>query len=213
MRFGDHLAGNAAVRVDAFLGKGAALLSMARISALFLFLVLLLAPGRAAADPLLSGYGGPGGGEQVVLGSSLTGGSGGSGGSTGGGSESLRATSAPAATQAPAASAPAATSTTPSRSSGHSRKSGDKHARGSAGRHPKTSAPAANGTPTPAAAGAPPVRAYPSRAADAGGLPLSAGDVGIALVALIALILAGTALRVRSDNGHDDSATAQATAC
>jgi hypothetical protein len=208
MKFEDHWAGNAAVRVDAFLGKGAALLTMARIPALTLCLVLLLAPGRAAADPLLSGYAGPGGGEQVVLGSTLTGGSGGSGGSSGGGSDSLRAASAPVASPAPAATTPAA----PSRSTGHSRKPGAKRARGSAGRHPKSSTPAAKSTPAPAATGAPPVRAYPSRAADAGGLPLSAGDVLVALVALIGLILVGTALRLRSDAGQDDSATAQATA-
>lgn len=66
------------------------------VSALVLALALVLcalAPSVALADnPLLSGYGGPGAGEQAILGSTLLGGAGGdsgsggsSGGSTGGG--------------------------------------------------------------------------------------------------------------------------------
>jgi hypothetical protein len=42
------------------------------------------APSSAFANPLLSGYGGPGAGNQAILGSTLVGGSGGGGGSAGG---------------------------------------------------------------------------------------------------------------------------------
>src|SRR5512147_3166846 len=103
MKFADHWAGNAGATVDVFLGRSATLLSMARLPTLALLTVLLLVTGRAAADPLLSGYGGPGGGEQVVLGSTVVGGSGGSGGSSGSASASLRAAPAPAASPALAA--------------------------------------------------------------------------------------------------------------
>ncbi len=68
------------------------------VSALILALVLvvcaLVPPVALAGSPLLSGYGGPGAGEQAILGSTLVGGSGGgsgsggsSGGSTGGGQD------------------------------------------------------------------------------------------------------------------------------
>lgn len=43
--------------------------------------VLACAPAVARANPLLSGYGGPGQGNQAILGATLIGGSGGSGGS------------------------------------------------------------------------------------------------------------------------------------
>jgi hypothetical protein len=42
------------------------------------------APSCAFANPLLSGYGGPGAGSQAILGSTLVGGAGGGGGSAGG---------------------------------------------------------------------------------------------------------------------------------
>lgn len=58
--------------------------------------VCLAAPAGAAASPLLSGYGGPGAGSQVILGSALVngprGGGGGGGGSANGGGPTAPAT-------------------------------------------------------------------------------------------------------------------------
>ncbi|HEY3865227.1 MAG TPA: hypothetical protein VGL54_03980 [Solirubrobacteraceae bacterium] len=56
------------------------------LSALLLTAVAL--PSDAFAGPLLSGYGGPGDGNQVILGSTVIGGAGGGGGSAGGSSGS-----------------------------------------------------------------------------------------------------------------------------
>ena len=47
------------------------------------------APAAAPASPLLSGYGGPGQGDQAILGSALLNGSGGGGGSAGTGASSI----------------------------------------------------------------------------------------------------------------------------
>jgi hypothetical protein len=62
--------------------------SQRTISLTLTFLAVLLssAPSSAFANPLLSGYGGPGEGNQAILGSTLVGGSGGGGGSAGGAS-------------------------------------------------------------------------------------------------------------------------------
>ncbi len=49
-----------------------------------LAMLISTAPSCAVANPLLSGYGGPGAGNQAILGSTLLGGSGGGGGSAGG---------------------------------------------------------------------------------------------------------------------------------
>ncbi len=51
-----------------------------------LAMLISTAPSCAVANPLLSGYGGPGAGNQAILGSTLVGGSGGGGGSAGGAS-------------------------------------------------------------------------------------------------------------------------------
>lgn len=50
--------------------------------------MILAAPSSALAGSLLSGYGGPGEGNQAILGSALVGGAGGGGGSSGGSSSS-----------------------------------------------------------------------------------------------------------------------------
>src|SRR3954452_13782503 len=102
MKFEHRLAGNANTWRHQYLGRTPTSSSMVRALILATFAFLLLAPSSQAADPLLSGYGGPGGGEQVVLGSTLVGaalagadkGGGGSGGGSGG-SASLRASAAP----------------------------------------------------------------------------------------------------------------------
>jgi hypothetical protein len=57
--------------------------------------VALAAPLAAQAGPLLSGYGGPGQGNQAILGSTLIGGPGGGSGGSGGGPEAGTTASAP----------------------------------------------------------------------------------------------------------------------
>jgi hypothetical protein len=53
-----------------------------------LAVLMTVAPASACASPLLSGYGGPGEGNQAILGSALLGGAGGGSGSSGGSSGS-----------------------------------------------------------------------------------------------------------------------------
>ena len=176
---------------------------MARVLTLTFLAVLALPAARAAADPLLSGYAGPGGGEQVVLGVPV----GGSGGRRRiGRIGRLRRACAPrprSPGRAPRRRRPAPAGLRArrpgQRPSGGSAPSGR---RSSSSRHRGT----ATGTGTPghrpradAAPGAPPVRAYPSRASDAGGLPLSGGDVLLGVLALVALVAAGAGLRLLSD--------------
>jgi len=158
-----------------------------RISTLLIALLALLAMPATAlgASPLLSGYGGPGAGEQVVLGSTYV--SPPPGGSGGGA----------VATQSLQARSGAATATGGGRDSAQDPPSstGARHHRtGSGG---SKDAPATTVTPTAssAPAGAPPVRTYPSRDADAGGLPLSAGGLAIVLIGLAALVVLAIGLR------------------
>jgi hypothetical protein len=65
------------------------------VAALVAVTAVLLAPVSAHANPLLSGYGGPGQGSQVLLGSALIKGPGGGGGSGGSRSGSAGATAQP----------------------------------------------------------------------------------------------------------------------
>jgi hypothetical protein len=156
-------------------------------------LMLGLPAAASASDPLLSGYAGPGGGEQVVLGAGMVGGGGG-GTSGGGGSatatadESLRATT-PAAAPAPAPSGTGKLAGTPGK-----RKNGSS----AASQHqkmPKAAEAGSTSATSTAVAGAPPVVAYPSRAGAVSRLPISAGGV-LALVAAIAVfVLAAMGLR------------------
>jgi hypothetical protein len=182
---------------------------MVRIATLVLGAVVLLPASSHAADPLLSGYGGPGGGEQVVLGSTMVGG-GGNGGD--GSSPSVGATDP----SQQSLQAPTSTAVTTMRASGTPR--------GSATHKPHRSAPSSSGagsatSPNTAAQpaktarpGAPAVRAYPSRASDAGGLPLSIADVLLGLAALAALVLTGLGLRRLADALDDDPVSPQVSA-
>jgi hypothetical protein len=178
---------------------------MVRIATLMLGAVALLPASGHAADPLLSGYGGPGGGEQVVLGSTMVGGGGGGGdgrsssaGPTDPSQQSLRALISTAAAATP-------------RSGARSK---------SVPHKPHRSAPSSNGSGTatsanaaqPRAPGAPAVLAYPSRASDAGGLPLSIADVLLGLAALAALVLAGLGLRRLADGLDDRPVSPQVSA-
>src|SRR3954453_23598871 len=216
MKFEHRLAGNANTWRHQYLGRTPTSSSMVRAFILSTFVILLLAPSSQAADPLLSGYGGPGGGEQVVLGSTLVGaGKGGGGSGSSGGSASLRASAAPVA----ATPAQGSTASTAPASPNVTRKPAGRSPAHRAARHAKPGAthPAAKSpsstprtTATAAAPGAPPVRVYPSRASDAGGLPLSTTDVLLGLLALVALVLVGAGLRQVGDPGADTRATPQA---
>lgn len=182
--------------------------SMARVLIFTLFgvfMCVLWLPGNAhASDPLLTGYGGPGGGEQVVLGSQLSGGHG-DASSAATSSRTLRA-AAPARTvvlPAGASTVAPVVSVAP-RASGHgSGKASAPHHR--AARTPSP-APAATVVPT-----AVPERiAYPTRAGDAGALPLSGGDAIIVLLAFCALVLTALGLRRLSSSPSSDGSPPQA---
>jgi hypothetical protein len=197
MRFDHLMAGNAQ---DWFrFGAGTAVrpASLFGVALLTVLALLVLPATGRAADPLLSGYAGPGGGEQVVLGGAMVnppgGGSGGSG--------TLRATSTPASagTAAPAAGSsasgtPAATSS----SAAGSHKASGTHAKATSGARAPAAAPAAVAT------GAPPVVAYPtSGSTSAGGLAVPVGALLAALLGLAALILVGFGLRRLGRPGLD----------
>ncbi len=162
-------------------------------SSLIAFLILLLLPAAGhASDPLLSGYAGPGGGEQVVLGGGMVGGGGGASGGSGGaavtGDESLRAT-------VPSAAAPNASSKltgTPQK-----RKSPSSSASQSE-TMPSTSTATAT-----TSVGAPRPVAYPTRAGEVGGLPISAGGVLVLVAAVALFVLAALGLRRLSVGSED----------
>jgi hypothetical protein len=133
-----------------------------------------VAPGYAA-DPLVSGYSGPGGGEQVVIGSSVLPPKHGNG--------SIRSS---AGTQS-AAPQPATQGTGGSQGS-----SGDSGAGKSA---PAQQQPSSPETRTPIVAAKP---TYPNTVSSASGLPLSGGDLLlVAGAGLIAALVAFAAMRLR----------------
>jgi hypothetical protein len=163
---------------------------MARTLLTLSIAALLMAPTPAlAGDSLLSGYGGPGGGEQVILGAKLLpGGGGGKGGGTG----ALRASGAtPPAISAPLPSGGPASgleqlAAAPARP-----------AHSAPARH-TTQATTPAGSPSPAAPARPltaqPVRTRTIASGDAGS-PLSGG--ALLLVALAAAALGLTAAGTR----------------
>jgi hypothetical protein len=158
-------------------------------SPLIALLILLALPAAGhASNPLLSGYGGPGGGEQVMLGGGTVGG----GASTSEGSgqaadESLRAT-APSSAAAPSASSTLTAAP-------QKRKS-----QSSSASHSKTMP---SGSTTTTSAGTPQTVAYPTRAGEVSGLPISAAGI-LALVAAIAIfVLAALGLRRLSVGSED----------
>ena len=168
-------------------------------SPLIALVILLLVPATGhAADPLLSGYAGPGGGEQVVLGGGTVGGGGGtSGGASASGDESLRATPS---TTSSSGSAGKLTST-PQRRKDSSSSSSDTKTMPSGSSSASTPS---KSTAAPAPAGAPPVVAYPTRAGEVSGLPVSAAGVLLLVLAVALFVLAGLGLR-RLCAGSDDS--------
>jgi hypothetical protein len=158
-------------------------------------LAVLTAPTVALAagdDPLLSGYGGPGSGDQAVLGGGLVGGGG--SGSGGAGSASLRA-------KAPSAPVPSSQATSsPGAASSGTRPRVTKHR---ATKHKRAHTPSlpstATAAPTSAAGPAKLPRLAPSPVAadrsSAGTLPLSTRDLLLALV--VALAIAALAVATR----------------
>jgi hypothetical protein len=184
---------------------------MKRVSALSAVLLAVLALPTAAMaagdDPLLSGYGGPGSGDQAVLGGGLVGGGGGASGSYGaGGSGSLRAVTpnAPASTATQSSGAgdsgtTASPSATPGRhtSSGSGRHHGTKHQDATAPTAPAPSSTASTPTAATATTDLPRLSTVPASAerSSAGGLPLSTSDLLLALV--VALAIAALAVATR----------------
>jgi hypothetical protein len=169
-------------------------------STLTLLAVFMTATTSAAASPLLGGYGGPGEGNQAILGSSLVGGAGGSGGSSGGSSGSNGAAgstgSSPSAAGGGGASAGVseASSTGPS-GRGSTSSEGGGHAAGRASGSRSGSAETSGGA---ARTYPPPVsRDDVSQSAPTGSqaLGLSAADLGYALLVLGVLIAAGAVTR------------------
>lgn len=155
----------------------------ARAALLFALCVLLLAgavPATAGASSLLSGYGGPGQGNQEILGSTLLGGSSGGGGTAGGGEgASIIATTPNAGGSSPASTSPAGART-----------------RSKAAKHPPTAANAGHGskahgrsTPAPAVSSAVTL----TQASDVGSqaLGLDGADALYILLALGVLSLTG----------------------
>lgn len=175
----------------------------ARVPLLVALLAVVAVPTPArAADPLLSGYAGPGSGEQVLLGGGEVGGGG--GGDSSGGAGATADQSLQAA--APGTSSAGTTSDTPSTpkrknsSSGTSSPASKQKHGGSS-----TSSGSTSSSSTTAAqpAGAPRVVAYPSRAGEVGGLPFSFGQGVLAILGLALLVLAGVGLR-RLRGGPDE---------
>jgi len=157
-----------------------------RISQGVLLCALCLAvPAGAVASPLLSGYGGPGAGSQVILGSSLVNGPRGGGGG-GGGSASGGGPTAPAAvTRPPSGGATAPSESAPTRVSRTQRAAGTKRA------------PARDSTPRPSstapgsAARVAPASAQGRAASRSAALGLSSGEVALIIVAGCALVAIG----------------------
>ena len=147
--------------------------------------LVLLAPSSALANPLLSGYGGPGQGEQAILGGGLVNGP--SGGSPGGGSSSI---STPA-TQGPAAGAA-------SSSSGASSHGSTSHALGRAPTSSQTRRHGGGGASTTTPAVRSPALGHTSSVSTAASsqlLGLSGEDIIYVVLILALLIVTATVVK------------------
>jgi len=157
-------------------------------SPLFLVVVAILAaPASTSANPLLSGYGGPGQGSQAIVGSTLIGPPGGGGGGAAGGGSA--AGSGAVSSAGSSTSSGAATPSTP--------RLGAQGAGGSAGRSARTSpspgSTVSTGTRSARPSGAEPTRGTPRESATPSGqtesLGLSGPDLLYGLLTLAALAL------------------------
>jgi hypothetical protein len=160
-------------------------------------------PSAAQANPLLSGYGGPGQGNQAILGSALLNGPGG-GGSGGGssGAPDLTASSSPDSTSKGAGARVGAGVAGPggSTAAGHVSATGRPGKRGSSGRKSTGTAPTAEagGQGDTAHASSDAFSAYPASEQSAGGggiLGLTGEDLLYILLVLGVLALTGVLTR------------------
>ncbi len=157
--------------------------------------LVAVAPVSASANSLLSGYGGPGAGNQAILGSALIGGGGSAGGSSGsGGSTGSTGSSSGAGTGATAgsgATGAAAGEVTSGGARGAGAQAGSEGG-GAAGGRTASGAAGARGGHGGASGGA--ARAYPVRPFDVAAKPSPAGSgalgVSVADFGYLVLVLA-----------------------
>jgi hypothetical protein len=156
------------------------------IAAVLTLALVALVPSAADANPLLSGYGGPGQGDQAIIGAALVNGPGQGGSSGGGGGE--------APTGAVNLEAPSA-STTPSSSSstanGHRAAGAHRHRSGAAQTR-RSASPAASSQAATSTTALPPAS---TEASSGGTLGLSGSDLLYVLLAIGGLVVAAVATR------------------
>jgi hypothetical protein len=168
---------------------------------LLVFLLIFAVPYPALASPLLGGYGGPGEGNQAILGSALVGGA---GGGTGGGSSGSVGPGGSAGSSSSLSTGAGASADGEVESTGSSQQGSTTGAetKGSAGGRASGRTPGARERSGKASGGAP--RAYPSLPRDdtsqttSGGsqaLGLSVADLGYLLLVLGALGVTGILTR------------------
>lgn len=139
----------------------------------------VLAPGASASSTLLSGYGGPGEGNQAILGSTLVGGSGGGHSGSGGGGSAGTGSSAP---QAASIEAAPASRPTP-------RPSGARHGSGASGKRSQHRPATANPRATGPAASSETSTRVALRPVSAPALGLSGTDIAYVVLAFLVLML------------------------
>lgn len=222
MKFVQLSAGNAQRRKVSRLGASVLPTSHTmrrRLATLLVLMPALALPAASAhaADPLLSGYAGPGGGEQVVLGSTTLkttdkASTASTSGQDDAGNASLKADTSSAST---------ASSTSSGESNGASstltrkpqRKKSSSSTSKDAGDDAKTTTTGSSTTTTTTPAtlpGAPEVVAYPTRAGEVSGLPISAPGILLVVIGVAAATLLGLGLRRFS--GSDDPQDPQVSA-
>jgi hypothetical protein len=170
-----------------------------------------------AADPLLSGYAGPGGGEQVVLGSTTLkktdkGSSASTSGQDAAADASLKADTSSASTaSSPSSGESNGASSTLTRKPQRKKSSSPTSKDRGDDANTTTSGSSTTTTTTPAALpGAPEVVAYPTRAGEVSGLPISAPGILLVVIGVAAATLLGLGLRRFS--GSDDPQDPQVSA-
>lgn len=159
-----------------------------RIALLTSLILLALPAASFASDPLLSGYGGPGSSEQVVLGGSSVGGAPPTSPSASGAAGAPPSLKATTGATPPPAGGPATAGTLTRKPQRAPASPSSKHTT-SAG------SPSNSASTTSAAIGAPAVVAYPTRAGAVGSLPISAAGILLLVLAGGALALTGLGLR------------------
>jgi hypothetical protein len=164
------------------------------LAALALALALPVASAHAS-DPLLSGYAGPGGGEQVVLGGTTVDKTKGSSSSQDPADADLKADATPSASESEGAKS--TLTPRPQHQKSTSSTSKDK------GDDEGQSATNGGTTTTATLPGAPRVVAYPTRADDAGDLPVAAPGLLLIVLGVAAATLVGLGLRRLSGFDRD----------